>query len=285
MTERPVPEAVFEAAVEAVVAGDLPALERLLAATPALVHARSSRPHRATLLHYVAANGVEDERQRTPPNAPLVAKTLLAAGAEVDALADCYGGEVTTLSLLVSSCHPARAGVQVALVDTLVDFGAAVEDRGTGHWISPLRTALAFGYEDAAEALIRRGAPITELAVAAGLGRLDEVARRLPAATAEDRHRGLALAAQQGHVEVVRLLLDHGEDPDRYNPEGNHSHSTPLHQAALAGRLDTVKLLVERGARLDLEDTLYHATPLGWAEHGQQEEVARFLREAEGSRS
>ena len=44
---------------------------------------------------------------------------LLEAGAEVDALADLYGGQYTTMSMLVSSCHPANAGVQVALVDTL----------------------------------------------------------------------------------------------------------------------------------------------------------------------
>src|SRR5689334_12527045 len=99
----------FEAAADAVIAGDLRTLEAALAAEPALVTARSARPHRATLLHYVAANGVEDERQVTPPNAVRVAEVLLAAGAEVDALAETYGGgpAQTTLNLLVSSCHPA----------------------------------------------------------------------------------------------------------------------------------------------------------------------------------
>ena len=56
----------------------------------------------------------------------------MPAGAEVDALAGMYGGQCTTMSLLVSSCHPAEAGVQVALVDTLLDYGAAVEGRGSG---------------------------------------------------------------------------------------------------------------------------------------------------------
>ena len=63
------------------------------------------------------------------------------------------------------------------------------------------------------------------------------------------RHRALALAAQLGHVEIVRLLLDAGEDPDRYNPADSHAHTTPLHQAALAGHDAVVRLLVERGAR------------------------------------
>jgi ankyrin repeat protein len=275
----------FESAVEAVVSGDLAALTPLLHGDPALVHARSTRVthfdpavHRSTLLHYVAANGVEGYRQRTPANAVEVARTLLGAGAAPDALADLYGGTCTTMSLLVSSTHPARAGVQVALVDTLVDFGASVEPRGDGSWTSPLLTALTFGFLDAAEALVRRGARIETLAAAAGLNRLDEVELLLPAAAADDRHRALALAAQLGHVDVVRRLLDAGENPDRYSPKGAPAHATPLHHAALHGHLDVVRLLVERGARLDMRDTVYGATPLGWALHGQREGVAAYLR-------
>jgi ankyrin repeat protein len=260
---------LFESAVEAVVAGDLDTLKSLLRESPELVRARSARPHHATLLHYVAANGVEDERQRTPTNAVDVAKTLLDAGAEVDALAEAYGGRCTTLNLLVSSCHPAKAGLQVALAETLLDAGAAVE--------GALITALSFGYFDTAQALHRRGAAIDSLPAAAGLGVLADAARLLPAADAESRHRAFALAAQNGQVEVVRLLLDAGEDPDRYNPEGMHSHSTPLHQAALAGHEDVVRLLVERGARRDIRDTIYQGTPQGWAEHGGKTEIAAYL--------
>jgi ankyrin repeat protein len=51
-----------------------------------------------------------------------------------------------------------------------------------------------------------------------------------------------------------------------------------LHQAALAGHLSAVRLLVERGARLDLPDKGYESTPLGWAIHGEQAEVADYLR-------
>ena len=112
----------FESAVEAVITGDAAALQSLLGENPELVGARSTREHRATLLHYVAANGVEDYRQKTPKNAVEVAKILLNRGAEVDALAEMYGGRYTTMSMLVSSCHPAKADLQVALVETLLDF-------------------------------------------------------------------------------------------------------------------------------------------------------------------
>jgi ankyrin repeat protein len=278
----------FESAVEAVINGDANVLAGLLRKDPELVRARSTRltpfsppMHRATLLHYVAANGVEGYRQKTPSNAVQIAKMLLEAGADPDALATMYGGECTTMSMLVSSCHPANAGVQVPLVEILVDFGANVEGGGTGNWTSPLMTALAFGYGDAAEALVRRGARVTTLAGAAGLGRLEEAKQFLSTASAEERHRALALSAQQGHVDIVRLLLDAGEEPNRFNPEGNHSHSTPLHQAALAGHLNVVRLLVERGARLDIEDAVWEGTPLGWAEHGGRTEVAAYLREQE----
>jgi hypothetical protein len=275
----------FESAVEAVITGNVPVLQSLLRQHPELVRARSTRVthfdpprHQATLLHYVAANGVEGYRQKTPKNAVDVAITLLRAGAEVDALANMYGGECTTMSMLVSSCHPAQAGVQVALVNTLLDFGAAVDDRGAGKWKSPLMTALAFGYRDTAEALVSRGARVDTLAAAAGLGRLADAVRLLPAACGEDRRRAMALAAQHGHVDIVRLLLDSGEDPNRYNPDGNHAHSTPLHQAALAGHDAVVRLLVERGVSLDIKDTTFRSTPLGWAIYGKKTEIAEYLR-------
>jgi ankyrin repeat protein len=275
----------FESAVEAVITGDRATLESLLRDNPELIRVRSTRitcfdppVHRATLLHYVAANGVEGYRQKTPGNAVEIAKTLLEAGAEVDALADMYGGHYTTMSMLVSSSHPAQAGVHVALVETLLDFGAAIEATGSAQWGSPLMTALAFGYSDVAEALVRRGALVDNIAAAAGLGRLADTAKLLATADPESRHRALALAAQHGRADIVRLLLDAGEDPSRYNPDGNHSHSTPLHQAVLAGHSAAVRLLVERGARLEIKDTIYKGTPLGWAIYGGQTEIEKYLR-------
>jgi ankyrin repeat protein len=281
----------FESGIEAVITGDLPTLESSLRKNPELVRARSTRitpfdppVHRATLLHYVAANGVEGYRQKSPPNAVEIAKALLQAGAEVDAFADLYGRPCTTMSLLVSSCHPANAGVQVALVETLLDFGAAIEGRG-GQWGkggkengSPLTTALAFGYRDAADALVRRGARVDDLPTAAGLGRFDDAARLLPTADAASRHAALALAAQHGHIEIVRLLLDAGEDPNRYNPKGHHDHSTPLHQAIAGGHDAMVRLLIERGARLDIKDTIWQGTPVGWAEHLGKTDIENYLR-------
>lgn len=71
----PGPVQRFEHAVDAIVSGDIGTLSRLLREDPALVRARSTRVnyfdpphHRATLLHYLAANGVQNYRQKSPPH-------------------------------------------------------------------------------------------------------------------------------------------------------------------------------------------------------------------------
>ena len=273
----------FETAVEAVIAGDSATLRGMLREDPQLAKARSARRHRATLLHYIAANGVEGHRQKTPPNAVEIAELLLDAGAEVDAVADMYDVKCTTMSMLVSSSPPHDAGLQGALAEKLLDHGAELEGPGTG-WQSSVLTALTFGFLDTAEMLVKRGGAVTILPAAAGLGRLEDARRLLPTADAKSRHVALALAAQHGHADIVRLLLDAGEDPNRYNPDGFHSHSTPLHQSVFANHRDVVQLLVERGARLDIRDTVYKGTALGWAIYGKRNEIADYLR-AQGALS
>lgn len=259
---------VFEAAADAVVGGDIEWLDRHLREQPGLVRARSARIHRATLLHYVAANGVEDFRQRTPPNAVAVATRLLEAGAEVDALADTYGGgtDQTTMNLLVSSEHPAAAGLQAALVSTLLDFRAAAN--GVADDGAPLMTAIAFGHPNAARVLADRGARLDNVIAAAALGRLDLVERfvldartlapgvplvappwyGLPADAKVHIERAFVAACRFGRLEVVERLLDAGVD---------HRASdglTGLHWAAGHRYLDVVRLLLARGAALEAKN-------------------------------
>lgn len=153
--------AAFEAAVEAIIAGDLTTLSELLAANPELVKARSAKNHRATLLHYVSANGVEDERQRTPANAVDIARALLDAGSDINATFLDGKSGTTPLVSLVTSVHPHSAGVAADLVKTFLSSGAKVEGlNGDGE---PLRLAIEFGYAESAEALIEAGASIERL--------------------------------------------------------------------------------------------------------------------------
>src|SRR5258708_6734784 len=80
LTRPDSPVSNFEAAVEAIVAGDAATLSRLLRDHPELAAARSTRDHQSTLLHYVSANGVEDFRQKTPANIVEITRILLQPG-------------------------------------------------------------------------------------------------------------------------------------------------------------------------------------------------------------
>jgi hypothetical protein len=218
-----------------------------------------------TLLEFVAENPIR--RGTLPANIVQVAKVILDAGAKNDPSA-----MTETLRLVCSGRVPRECAVQLPLIDLLCDYGTNPN--------SAMTAALPHGEFEAVHGLLGRGAR-TDLLVAAALG-LDHDSQQLLAnATSDNRHRALALASQFGHANIVRLLLDAGEDPNRYNPVGFQSHSTPLHQAALAGHDDVVRLLVERGARLDLKDSSWQGTPAGWAKYGGRAATEEYLRAQE----
>jgi hypothetical protein len=118
------PDLDFEIAVDTLLSGNAEKLRGLLSGDPSLVHRRSSFGHRSTLLHYVGSNGVETHRQKVPLNLAEIARLLLDAGADVNATANMYGGGSTTLGLLVTSDHPAKAGVTGDVLKVLMDAGA-----------------------------------------------------------------------------------------------------------------------------------------------------------------
>ena len=266
----------FESAVEAVVAGDESVLASLLREHPALVFARSTRAHRATLLHYVAANGVEGYRQRTPPNAVAVAKLFIEGGAEVDADLDdgSEGRRIypertgsTTLGLAATSFHPAAAGVQIALLELLLEAGASVDGLPGG--LNPVIAALRNGRGDAAEFLAGRGARL-DLESAAGTGRIYRVksffspdGKLTSNATEKQMAFGFTWACEYGHKDVVDFLLRIGVSP-LATPHGE----TGLHWASYGGHAKIVQTLLEWKVPLEIRDVRYRATPLKWALHG-----------------
>jgi ankyrin repeat protein len=213
--EREHPEHLFERAADAVALGDLETLHELLDEEPALVHARSPRPHRATLLHYCGANGTEDPRQRTPENAPAVAQLLLDRGADANAECKLYGGGTTTMGLMLTSAFPAAAGLDGELARVLARGGADIATvDGTG----PMITAITHALPRAAAALAEAGVPVDDLFVAAGLGRTDVLEALLAGGADVDQrfaagYTALMAAAGMGRDHAVKLLLDHGADP------------------------------------------------------------------------
>jgi ankyrin repeat protein len=282
----------FSRAVEAIVSGDETGLAALLRDHPGLVRERAAYVHRATLLHYVGANGVEV--QRSPKNAPAIARMLLEAGAEADALASIYGERDTTLCMTVTSVHPYLAGVQASLVDVLIDYGAKVD--GVDDDGSPLGCALLFGYTEAAERLVLRGARVDNLIYAAGVGRTDVVRQMMGSGTGTDRivrrtdglagrfsfpvardadarEMALIVAAMHGRLPAVRALLEHGIDVNA-TP---YCRQSALHYAAGLGRSSVVEELLARGADASMVDTQMNKTPAEWAREAGHTDIANRL--------
>lgn len=248
------PASIFETAADAVIAGDLVTIRRLLRENPNLIRARSPRKHNSTLLHYVSANGVEGFRQKTPKNIVAVTKLLLKAGPEVDA--ENNPGRGTALGLVATSVHPAQAGVQIALLDTLLKAGAS-PDGLRGGW-NPLTAALANGRGTAAEFLARRGARL-DLEGAAGVGRLDAVKSLFKSATKDHLEKGFMWACEYGRTRIVKFLLKQGFDV------ATTRGCTGLHWAAYSGHAVTVQALLEGHAPVNIKDGNFNGTPLGWA--------------------
>jgi hypothetical protein len=85
----------------------------------------------------------------------------------------------------------------------------------------------------------------------------------------------LHVAAATGHADVARLLLEHGAD---VNAKYGDSDLTPLHVAALYGHADVARLLLERGADPSIRDK-HGRTPLDIARATRHKEVARVIEE------
>ena len=214
-----------------------------------------------TLLEFIAENPIRNNN--LPDNIVDVTRALLQLGA--DRNRDSVN---MTLSLVCSGNVVREQGVQTELIGVLCDAGA---EPGRA-----MMLALSHGEFDAAEKLIEQGAKL-DIVSAAAVGRKDVVQQNLPTAADEHKHQALAMAAQHGRTEVLKLLLESGEDPNRFNPIGFHAHSTPLHQAALAGHMLAVKELIKFGAKSDLKDTIFDGTALGWAKHAGHVEIADFI--------
>ena len=252
----------FEIAADAVVDGDLARLEALLRANPGLALARSTRIHRATLLYYLAANGIEDFRQRSPANAPEIARLLLDAGAEVDALCGMGKSDDTPMLALVTSVHPHHTGVATELIEIFVKAGSKVN--GVKGDDAPVRLALKFGYPDSAAALVRLGAEVKTVAMAAGLGRLDLTKVIVEERGASESELAAALedACRFGRTEIAEYLLANGADVDG---QGTWK-MTGLMWAACQGHLDTMAMILDRGPSLELRNE-FGGTAMGTTLH------------------
>lgn len=271
LLDRPViRDPSFRAAVDAIHAGDVAALERLVDREPRLLHERIREPDcyrdapdpsyflDPQLLWFVANNPILVETM--PANVVDMTRALLARGA---------GGRDYALELVMTSLPAREQGHQIALIETLLGAGA----RATPEAID---MALAHRELDAVRALDQ---PLTA-SMAAAFGCADELERLLGAATPDELQTALALAVINDRAGAAAAALDAGADVNAFLPR--HGHSTALHQATLHDDVELLELLVQRGARTDVRDALWNATARDWALHERQPRAAAYLETVGG---
>jgi hypothetical protein len=179
----------------------------------------------------------------------------------------------------------------------LLDRGTDPNGYGTSHPVyhgrSALHEAALHGYPEIVAMLDRAGA----------CNNLDDVDVFICAATAGDRTTAermlhsdpglrewarerrpeqIVRAAAGNRPQAVALLIDLGFDvnaPDETSP----LHVTALHEAAMRGAMDVIRLLLEQGADPTIRDSGYDATPAGWAEHFGMTEAHDYLAALEAT--
>jgi hypothetical protein len=223
------------AAVEAIRAGDLESLRRVLAEHPALATAGlgSERGRARTLLH------VATDWPGHFPNGPAVVAALVAAGTDVNGR---FTGPHAETPL-----HWAASSDDVAVLDALLDAGADINAGGAvSGGGTPLADATAFGQWQAARRLIERGAR-TELWEEAALGLMDRLTARFTGTQTPDPEEithAFWSACHGGRQPAAAFLLEHGADPDWIGYDG----LTPLDAAARSEAGDLVDWLRTQGA-------------------------------------
>jgi ankyrin repeat protein len=96
---------------------------------------------------------------------------------------------------------------------------------------------------------------------------LDEepgLVRVLSAHKAHYMRTGLHVAATEGHLEAVRLLLARGADPNAREAGDN---TYPLHWAAASGNVEIVRALLDAGGDVHGTGDAHELEAIGWASH------------------
>jgi len=257
MENSEIKDALFLEAVEAIDGGDIDKLKNLVTEHPALIKNKLDYPEGAYfkdpyLLWFVADNPIR--KGKLPANIVEITRLLVEA-VKREATESAQQQLDYALGLVATGRIPRECGVQIEMIDLLIDEGAK-PGGGLG--------ALAHGNIAAAERLIERGGKLT-LVAAVGLDRMDDVKR--VATDKDELLTAITVAAMYGKAHMIAYLIGLGANPNGYpeSKSGFHSHATPLHQAVSSGSLECVKLLVEAGADLQATDKAYGGTPLGWA--------------------
>ena len=166
---------------------------------------------------------------------------------------------------LASAFPDGRTPTEVAALNGDVELLAVLDELGA--------PAPGLDPVDAVIAAIMAGDP-TEV---------DRVVARDPAAVAraQAERPGLVVwAAASGRGAAVEAALDQGFGIDvlaRSDVPVEQPWETALHVAAMAGDLDLIRLLLDRGADPTIRDGRFQGRPLEWAHHGGQLDAVALL--------
>jgi peptide-methionine (S)-S-oxide reductase len=274
-------DSLFHQAVTAIDAGNADQLRQLLNAHPQLATERLHSPGNwlrdqignaldsffkdPYLLWFVSEDAVRN--RSLPSNITAIADIIIqkAKAEKADSLQEQLD---YAIRLVAWSWVAKESGVQIDLLNVLIDAGATTDKVSND--------ALVNGNFEAAEHLIKRGAILT-LPTALCLERWNEADSIATTSDQDKKQFSLVLAALNGKAKAVARVLRYGVN---INEPSQHlyPHATALHHAVWSGSLDTVKVLVEAGAKLDTRDTIYDGTPYDWAEYAKKEEIASYLR-------
>jgi len=275
-------ESLFRQAVDAIDAGDADRLEKILDAHPQLAGERLRSPGSwlrdqigcaldsffkdPYLLWFVSEDAVRNNS--LPKNIALIAGIIIqkAKSEKASSLQEQldYALKLVSWSWVARECN-----VQLVLMNLLINEGALIDG------ISD--EALVNGNFAAAEYLLDRGAK-PSLPTSLCLQRWKEADELAKSAAPEQKQLCLVLAALNGKAKAVARVIGYGQIDVNKPSEHLYSHATALHHAVWSGSMETVKVLVEAGARLDIKDTIYDGTPLGWAEYGKKNDIAHYLK-------
>jgi ankyrin repeat protein/uncharacterized glyoxalase superfamily protein PhnB len=106
----------------------------------------------------------------------------------------------------------------------------------------------------------------------AALRELLQIDPALARARVANGSTGLHLAA--AHPDAVRLLLEHGADPNARDAGDN---ATALHVAAAGGHIESVRVLLDAGAGVHGHGDLHDGGVIGWAVRPGNEAVVELL--------
>jgi len=188
--------------------------------------------HRRTALHHAAAK-----------NRPRIVQLLLGLGADPNAT-DATGATALTTAV--------QENADPGMVSALLAARATMD----------VLTAVNLGRYGEAEAMLR------ENPSRIGPDGRDTVV--------------LHLAVSKQNVATIGWLLAHGVDVNAKRPMWDCNH-TALHMTVESAAIDIARLLLDAGADPNIRDDKFNATALGWAHFFGRAELADLLRERGGT--